>query len=63
MEELFLVMDDTENEVKNVRPLTQEDDLLLLKIAQKYNHVFEEGSPLDVFSKSLSPSQKEQLKL
>jgi hypothetical protein len=54
MEKLFLEMDDTENKVKNVRPLTQEDDLFFLKIAQKYNLVFKEGSPLDKLSKKLN---------
>jgi hypothetical protein len=54
MEKLFLEMDDTENQVKDIRPLTEEDDLFMLKIAQKYNLVFKEGSPLDILSKKLN---------
>jgi hypothetical protein len=54
MEKIFLEMDDSENKIKDIRPLTQDDDLLLLKIAQKYNHNFEVGSPLDNFSKNFS---------
>jgi hypothetical protein len=58
MEELFLVMDDTENQVKDIRPWTEEDDLLLLEIAKKFNHTFEPGSPLDNLSKKYSLQKK-----
>jgi hypothetical protein len=54
MEKLFLEMDDSENTVKDIRPLTEDDDLLMLKIAQKYNLTFKEGSPLDILSKKLN---------
>jgi hypothetical protein len=54
MEKLFMEMDDTENTVKDIRPLTEEDDLFFLKIAQKYNLTFKEGSPLDILSKKLN---------
>ena len=50
--DMFLEMDDSENKIKDIRPLTREDDLILLKIAKKYNHIFKEDSPLDVFSKN-----------
>jgi hypothetical protein len=56
MEKLFLEMDDTENQVKDIRPWTEEDDLLLLEIAKKFNHTFEEGSPLDILSKKINKS-------
>jgi hypothetical protein len=59
MEKLFLEMDDTENQVKDIRPLTEEDDLFMLKIAQKYNLTFKEGSPLDKLSKKLNKSHEE----
>jgi hypothetical protein len=59
MEKLFLEMDDTENQVKDIRPLTEEDDLLMLKIAQKHNLTFKEGSPLDKLSKKLNKSHEE----
>jgi hypothetical protein len=54
MEKLFMEMDDTENQVKDIRPLTEEDDLFLLEIAKKYNLTFKEGSPLDILSKKLN---------
>lgn len=52
MNNLKLIMDDSENKIKDIRPLTREDDLILLKMAKKYNHIFKEGSPLDAVSKN-----------
>jgi hypothetical protein len=48
MEKLFLEMDDSENTVKDIRPLTEDDDLLMLKIAKKYNLTFEVRSLIPV---------------
>lgn len=52
-EKLFLEMDDTEYSVKDTRPLSEEDNLLLVSIAKRYNHTFKEGSLLDKFQKNI----------
>lgn len=44
-EKLYLVQDDTEHRVK-VRELTEEDDWLLVELAEKYGDDFEEGTDL-----------------
>lgn len=45
MKKEYLVMDDTEHQVK-VRELTEEDDLLLIKLAEEYGDDYEEGTVL-----------------
>ncbi len=45
MEKEYFVHDDTELWVK-VRELTEEDDLLLVKLAEEYGQDFKEGTDL-----------------
>lgn len=51
MNKLYLEMDDTENTIKNMPPLTDTDNLFLLKIARKYGYEIRKGSLLDNFQK------------
>ncbi len=44
-EKLYLVQDDTEHRVK-VRELTEEDDWLLVELAEKYGNDFKEGTDM-----------------
>lgn len=50
---LYMEMDDSENRIKEPRHLTEDDNMLLLQVAKKYHYIFEEGSELDRFSKSI----------
>ena len=45
MEKEYLVQDDREHRVK-VREWTEEDDLLLVELAEKYGKEFKEGTDL-----------------
>ena len=45
MKKEYLVHDDTEHRVK-VRELTEEDDLLLVQLAEEYGNDFKEGTDL-----------------